>query len=108
VAAAFGGLIDTAALLFCVLALAATNLWIVHARRASLGKLVFKLRVVRADGSEADFWRILLLRWLPAALLAVVPVYGWGVLLIDSLFIFGTARRCVHDYLADTVVVDAV
>jgi hypothetical protein len=36
-------------------------------------------------------------------LLGVIPLYA----IIDVLFIFGNARRCVHDYIADTIVIKA-
>jgi hypothetical protein len=36
-------------------------------------------------------------------ILGIIPLYG----IIDSLFIFGNARRCVHDYIADTIVIKA-
>jgi uncharacterized RDD family membrane protein YckC len=92
-----------------VLALAAiggVNLWMVHKHRASLGKLVFSMRIVRADGSEAEVWRIVFLRWLPVTAIGAIPFLG-VLALVDVLFIFGSARRCVHDYIADTVVIDA-
>ena len=85
---------------------AAINLWTLHRHRASLGKMALKLRIVRRDGSEVELWRIVALRWLPTAVIGFVP--GLNLLnLIDALFIFREDRRCVHDMVADTVVVDA-
>jgi hypothetical protein len=35
--------------------------------------------------------------------LAFVPFYG----VVDALLIFGEARQCVHDKIADTIVIKA-
>jgi len=35
--------------------------------------------------------------------LSLIPLYG----IVEVLFIFGPARRCVHDYIADTIVIKA-
>ena len=61
------------------------------------------IKVVRADGSKATLGRIFWLRNFVSALLNIVPFY-W---LIDCLLIFGDARQCVHDKIADTIVVRA-
>ena len=36
-------------------------------------------------------------------LLGIIPLYG----LIDPLFIFSESRQCLHDKLADTIVIKA-
>jgi uncharacterized RDD family membrane protein YckC len=58
---------------------------------------------VRRDGSPVSVWRVLWLRNVVNMIIGLVPLYG----LIDSLFIFGEARRCIHDHLADTIVIKA-
>jgi uncharacterized RDD family membrane protein YckC len=101
----FGGIIHPAAAVVGVLAVGGLNLWTLHRHRASLGKCSLGLRIVRSDGSEAEFWRIVLLRSLPVTVIGAIPYLGL-LTVVDALFIFGSARRCVHDYAADTVVVD--
>lgn len=86
------------------------NLWLLHRCRASIGKRALKIRMVRKDGSEAELWRLIVLRGLPQWVLSAIanfvpPVYA--LVMIDVLFIFGASRRCVHDYIADTIVVKA-
>lgn len=105
-AAGFGAVISPMAIAVFVLLIGAVNLWTLHQHRASIGKLALKLRIVRADGTEAELWRIVLLRWMPMAAISAIPFVSI-LALVDVLFIFGAARRCVHDYIADTVVVDA-
>jgi uncharacterized RDD family membrane protein YckC len=71
-------------------------------RSQTLGKLVLGIQIRRVDGSRADILRILLLRQLVPIMLSFIPLFG----LIDALFIFGDEQRCIHDLIADTIVVD--
>jgi len=61
------------------------------------------IKVVRSDGTSIPLGRIFWLRNFLNALISIVPFYG----LIDALFIFGESRQCLHDKLADTIVVRA-
>jgi len=86
----------------------AINLWMLHRYRASIGKRTQKIRMVRSDGSEAELWRLVFLRGLPqwiVSLLGNVLAFVGLLSLVDVLFIFGKSRRCVHDLIADTIVV---
>jgi uncharacterized RDD family membrane protein YckC len=69
----------------------------------SIGKKMLGIKVVRSDGSRASLGRIFLLRNVVNTLLALVPFYG----LVDILLIFGDAQQCVHDKIADTIVIKA-
>jgi uncharacterized RDD family membrane protein YckC len=70
----------------------------------TMAKRLLEIRVVRSDGSEASLGRIFWLRNVVGIfLLSVIPLYS----LIDPLFIFGERRRCIHDLVADTIVVKA-
>ncbi len=83
----------------------------------TVGKKVMGIRVVRMDGSRVSFARFFFLRGLAMAVIAWIvsavgmaihiPFIGNFVSLIDALLIFGPARRCLHDYIADTQVVTA-
>ena len=78
---------------------------------ATIGKRTVGIKIVRADGSPASFSRIFWLRGFVNGIISyacgLIPVIGGFYWLVDSLFIFGNARRCIHDYIADTVVVVA-
>lgn len=69
----------------------------------TIGKRLLEIKVVRSDGTAASlgriFWKRNFLNWL----LCLIPLYG----LVDLLFIFGERRQCIHDSLADTIVVRA-
>ena len=92
-----------------VLALAGFAVWMgltikfMIANGQSIGKKGFGIKVVRKDGSRASVPRLIFLRNGLNIMLGLIPLYG----LVDSLLIFGEQRRCVHDYLADTIVIKA-
>jgi uncharacterized RDD family membrane protein YckC len=67
----------------------------------SIAKKMLHIKVVRSDGSQATLGRILLMRNVLNAIISVIPLYG----LIEVLFIFGESRQCLHDKLADTIVI---
>jgi uncharacterized RDD family membrane protein YckC len=69
----------------------------------SIGKKATGIKVVRSDGSPVSLSRLIWLRNVLNWVISIVPLYG----LIDALFIFGESRQCLHDKLADTVVVKA-
>lgn len=69
------------------------------------GKKVLGMRIVRADGSPIAFGRLLGLRYGVPSVFGLFPALSqvWGVL--DALFIFRASRRCLHDSIADTIVI---
>jgi uncharacterized RDD family membrane protein YckC len=73
----------------------------------TIGKKLLGIKDVRTDGSRASFARIFWLRNVISICISFIPLVGGFYGLVDSLFIFGSAKRCVHDYIADTVVVRA-
>ena len=69
----------------------------------TIAKRIVGIKVIRTDGSPVSLGRIFWLRNVVNALLGVVPLYN----MIEVLFIFGEARQCLHDKIADTIVVRA-
>jgi uncharacterized RDD family membrane protein YckC len=69
----------------------------------SVGKRLFRIKVVRTDGSPVELWRIILLRNL--ALHVAAQLCGL-IGLVDALMIFGADERCLHDLIAETIVID--
>lgn len=69
------------------------------------GKKLLGMRIVRADGSPIAFGRLIGLRYGVPALFGIVPALAqaWG--LVNALFIFRESRRCLHDSIADTIVI---
>jgi uncharacterized RDD family membrane protein YckC len=69
----------------------------------TMAKRLLEIKVVRSDGSQASLGRIFWLRNVVNRLLGVIPLYS----LVDVLWIFGEKRQCLHDLIADTIVVKA-
>jgi uncharacterized RDD family membrane protein YckC len=83
----------------------AVTAWLVTNNGQSIGKRAVGIKVVRTDGSRASFIRIFLLRNVVNSLPALFPAVGLLYQLVDPLFIFQQSRRCLHDLIADTIVV---
>jgi uncharacterized RDD family membrane protein YckC len=69
----------------------------------TIAKKWLGIKVVRSDGSKASLGRIFWLRNVVNGLVGIIPFY----FLIDHLVIFSDSRQCVHDKIADTIVVVA-
>jgi uncharacterized RDD family membrane protein YckC len=66
------------------------------------------VRIVRAsDGGDPSFLRAVVLRNIVRHVLSAVPILGSLFALGDILAIFGQERRCLHDMIAGTKVVEA-
>jgi len=101
---------STLAILFTIIyaiALMVVNLILVSRNAQTIGKRVMGIKVSRKDGSRAGLGRIFWMRNVVNALPTLIPFVGSLYGLVDILFIFGESRRCVHDYIADTVVIKA-
>ena len=78
----------------------------------TVAKRWLKIRIVRSDGSRCGLARIIFLRILPVAFVGgllnlLAPALGYLVRIVDALFIFRSDYRCLHDHIADTIVVKA-
>ena len=81
--------------------------YLLATRGQTIGKMLLKVRIVRSDGSTASLTRIVGLRFLPTTVISLIPVIGGLYALVDCLLIFRESRRCLHDNIADTIVVKA-
>jgi uncharacterized RDD family membrane protein YckC len=69
----------------------------------TLGKKMMHIRIVNYDdGLVPSASKLLVMRYFVNSALGNVPFYS----IVDILFIFGNERRCIHDYLAGTKVVE--
>ena len=69
----------------------------------TLGKKAMNIRIVNySDGQIPSVGRLLGMRYIVNSFLGNIPFYTF----LDVLLIFGNERRCIHDYLAGTKVVE--
>ena len=85
----------------------AINGYLLATQGQTVGKKLLGIRVVRSDGSRASLARLIGLRYVLSWVIVIVPVVGVIYALLDSLMIFRESRKCLHDNLADTIVVKA-
>jgi len=76
-------------------------------RGQTIAKMLLGLRIVRRDGSKVGAARMLGLRYAIGIVISVLPFIGFIYVLIDSLLIFRDSRQCLHDQIADTIVIKA-
>ena len=78
----------------------------VSANGQTIGKKMIGIKVVRKDGSKASLGRIFWLRNVVNLIIAMFLPFIYYYI-IDPLFIFGERQQCLHDLIADTVVINA-
>lgn len=88
-----------------LLLFAIVNGYLLMTRGQTVGKMLLGMRIVRPDGSAASPVRIIGLRYGVGWLATALPVVGMVYALLDCLLIFRADRRCIHDLIADTIVV---
>ncbi len=87
------------------LALIAYQAYLVATTGQSIAKKLFKIQIVKVDGSPVNFVSGVLVRnWL-MMVLQQIPVVNMILPLLDALFIFRQDRRCIHDLIAGTKVI---
>ncbi|HID99133.1 MAG TPA: hypothetical protein EYP59_02435 [Thiotrichaceae bacterium] len=89
-----------------MIAIFAVNLIWLHRNGQTIGKRMMSIKIVRTDGSRATLLRIIFLRFFPIALLSNIPLIGSIFALLDPLLIFKKSRQCLHDQIADTIVIN--
>jgi len=80
--------------------------YLLYNKGQTIGKALVKTRIIDRPGNIPNIGRVLGLRYFALSLLTAIPVVGGCVGLADVIYIFGEERRCIHDYLADTWVVN--
>ena len=84
------------------------QIYLLVTRGQTLGKKFLGIKIVCfEDDSNPGFVKVFLLRMLVNGLIGAVPFLGLIYSLTDILFIFREDRRCIHDLIAGTKVVQA-
>lgn len=68
----------------------------------TIAKKLLRMKIVTRDGQSPGYLQGVVLRWWGTALLGLIPFFSP----LNALFIFGESKRCIHDYIAGTYVVD--
>lgn len=84
----------------------AVNYWLLNNKGQTVGKWLTGISIVGIDGNRKSGTHLLIYRYLPLWLLVQVPLIGNLVSIIDGVFIFREDRRCIHDLIAGTKVID--
>jgi len=69
-------------------------------------KRLLDIRIVDMDGHQPEFWKLIVLRYGVPQVFAVIPIVNVVFGLANPLFIFGEQRRCLHDLVAGTRVIN--
>ncbi|HCN28681.1 MAG TPA: hypothetical protein DIT64_07920 [Verrucomicrobiales bacterium] len=89
------------------LGLLGVNIYLLATRGQSLGKMWLGIRIVtHPDAEPPGFVKAFLLRAFVNGLIGGVPCLGAIYSLVDICFIFGEERRCIHDLIAGTQVIE--
>ncbi|MGN6545335.1 MAG: RDD family protein [Aureliella sp.] len=90
-----------------IIALLVLQIYLLATRSQTIGKYLMKTQIVDVNtGRPADFVHSFLLRLLLNGLISSIPCIGSIYAIVDICFIFREDRRCIHDLLAQTCVVD--
>ena len=82
------------------------NGYLLHTSGQTIAKRLLGMQIVSVhNGKILPLGRLLGLRYLPVYLANSVTLVGPLFGLVNALFIFGSEKRCVHDYIAGTRVV---
>ena len=95
-------MITSAALYILFLAL---NFYLIHTRSQTIGKLALGIQVSTVSGKSPSTTIQVGIRYAFFIFCDAIPVIGSVLSLVNILFIFGAKRKCLHDYLAGTIVV---
>lgn len=89
------------------LALLIVNLVLLTTRGQSLAKMWLGIRIVsHPDAQLPGFVRAVLLRAFVNGLIGAVPCIGFLYSIVDGCFVFRDDRRCIHDLIAGTQVIE--
>jgi uncharacterized RDD family membrane protein YckC len=72
----------------------------------TIGKKYNNIKIVTLEGDKPSIQHLLLKRYLPYFGFPYLPIVGGIVNLINLCWIFGKSKRCLHDHIAGTKVIN--
>ncbi len=101
------GIVGLILIIVASIALLIAQVYLLAVRSQTIGKLIMKMQIVDIrTGQPADFVHAFLLRSLVNGIIINIPCVGFFYMIADACYIFRQDRRCIHDHLASTCVVD--
>lgn len=75
----------------------------------TVGKKILSIQVVDYDTKQLlPVSKIIGIRYILTTLITNVPGIGTLFFLVDSCFIFGAEKRCIHDHMAGSTVINKI
>jgi uncharacterized RDD family membrane protein YckC/predicted RNA-binding Zn-ribbon protein involved in translation (DUF1610 family) len=91
-----------------ILVLLVIQIVLLSTQGQTMGKKAVGVRIQKMeDGSNPGFVGAVFLRGIVPGLIGAIPYLGALFGLVDIFCIFGEERRCIHDQIAGTIVVEA-
>ena len=73
----------------------------------TIGKKIVGIKITDLNGDIPSLINTYVLRTLVSGIIMIIPFIGRIYSLLDPLFIFRKDKRCIHDLIAETIVVKA-
>jgi uncharacterized RDD family membrane protein YckC len=80
------------------------NGYLLHKKGQTIGKCIFKIKIVGKNGQHVSLFRISLLRYFPFTIMSTIPVVSL-MCPINVLCIYRKSKYCLHDDIANTKVI---
>ena len=81
--------------------------YLLHTQGQTIGKKLLKIKIVSLDDKLLGIGKLYFVRYLTFSLIAQIPIIGALIGIVNVLFIFGQDKRCLHDRIAGTKVIEA-
>jgi len=80
--------------------------YLLHKRGQTIGKWMLGIKIVSVANNEIlPLWKVFFVRYVPLVLVALIPVAGHLLILINDCFIFRKDKRCLHDHISGSQVI---
>jgi len=82
------------------------NAYLLSKHGQTIGKKILNIGIVNLSGKIPPLFPLFTKRYIAMTLLTYIPLFGNLISLIDCLLIFRKDKRCLHDFIAGTTVVN--
>jgi uncharacterized RDD family membrane protein YckC len=79
--------------------------YLLATRGQTIGKYLLKIQIVSDEGQLVPFYKLILARYVPVWIISQFPLIGPLFAIANALAIFRDQRKCFHDDIAGTKVI---